>query len=106
MADIPQAKGTQTSHLTGRANILSKINFVNYTKSKSTFEQRILRGSMLLGIISFVSAVVFLLTGCSTYQVTKPDYLAYLDTVKAGQVDTGKMWTFDNPPIDYFKKNI
>lgn len=25
-----------------------------------------------------------------------------LDTVKAGKFDTGKMWTFDNPPVDYF----
>ncbi len=46
----------------------------------------------------------FLLTGCTTYQATKPTYLAYLDTVKAGQFDNGKMWTFDYPPIDYFKK--
>ncbi|CUS82600.1 hypothetical protein JGI10_00791 [Candidatus Kryptonium thompsonii] len=55
-------------------------------------------------LLLFLFFVVFLLTGCSTYQVTKPDYLAYLDTVKAGQFDTGKMWTFDYPPIDYFKK--
>lgn len=27
-----------------------------------------------------------------------------LDTVKAGRFDTGKMWTFEFPPIDYFKK--
>lgn len=26
-----------------------------------------------------------------------------LDTVKAGKFDTGKMWTFDYPPKDYFK---
>ncbi len=26
-----------------------------------------------------------------------------LDTVKAGKFDTGKMWTFEYPPIDYFK---
>jgi len=24
------------------------------------------------------------------------------DTVKAGKLDVGKMWTFENPPIDYF----
>lgn len=28
----------------------------------------------------------------------------YPDTVKAGRFDTGKMWTFDNPPIDYLKE--
>jgi len=27
-----------------------------------------------------------------------------LDTVKAGKFDTGKMWTFDYPPVDYFEK--
>lgn len=26
-----------------------------------------------------------------------------LDTVKAGKFDTGKMWTFEYPPIDYFE---
>jgi hypothetical protein len=27
-----------------------------------------------------------------------------LDTVKAQQFDTGKMWTFDFPPVDYFRE--
>ena len=27
-----------------------------------------------------------------------------LDTVKAGRFDTGKMWTFEYPPTDYFKE--
>ncbi|MGE5682680.1 MAG: S46 family peptidase, partial [Bacillota bacterium] len=27
-----------------------------------------------------------------------------LDTVKAQRFDTGKMWTFDNPPVEYFKE--
>ena len=27
-----------------------------------------------------------------------------LDTVKAGRFDMGKMWTFDNPPLDYFEE--
>lgn len=27
-----------------------------------------------------------------------------LDTVKMQQFDMGKMWTFDNPPLDYFEK--
>ncbi len=27
-----------------------------------------------------------------------------LDTVTAGRFDTGKMWTFDNPPLDYFEE--
>ncbi len=25
-----------------------------------------------------------------------------LDTVRAGRFDQGRMWTFDNPPVDYF----
>jgi len=28
----------------------------------------------------------------------------WLDTVKAGKFDNGKMWTFDHPPLDYFKE--
>jgi len=28
---------------------------------------------------------------------------SWLDTVKAGTFDNGKMWTFDYPPLDYFK---
>ncbi|MFC2093860.1 S46 family peptidase [Bacteroidota bacterium] len=27
-----------------------------------------------------------------------------LDTVRAGRFDMGKMWTFDNPPLDYFEE--
>ncbi len=27
-----------------------------------------------------------------------------LDTVKAGKFDTGKMWTFEYPPLEYFKQ--
>ncbi len=27
-----------------------------------------------------------------------------LDEVKAGKFDNGKMWTFDNPPLEYFKE--
>lgn len=34
----------------------------------------------------------------ATQQVTWENY----DTVKAGKFDTGKMWTFDFPPVDYF----
>ena len=32
------------------------------------------------------------------------DYDYNLDTVKAGRFDTGKMWTFEYPPIDYLKE--
>jgi len=54
--------------------------------------------------IVIILTSILLLSGCATQQVTRPDYLAYLDTVKAGQFDTGKMWTFDYPPMDYLSK--
>jgi len=50
--------------------------------------------------------LAFLLQGCTTTQVTMPDRSGTngLDTVKAGLFDTGKMWTFDYPPTDYFAR--
>ncbi len=56
---------------------------------------------------SYVIYSIFILTlaGCSTYKsVTKPDYQPSYETVKAGQFDNGKMWTFDFPPMQYFDK--
>ena len=56
---------------------------------------------------SFLSVVVVLvLTGCSTQQATRSDLPGHidLDKVQAGQFDTGKMWTFDFPPMDYFAR--
>ncbi|HEX9739821.1 MAG TPA: S46 family peptidase, partial [Ignavibacteriaceae bacterium] len=55
--------------------------------------------------ISFLFA--FLIIGCSSSVETiktDPDVNSWinLDTVKAGKFDTGKMWTFEYPPIDYF----
>jgi len=46
------------------------------------------------------------LVGCSSYQATQsasPNLFFNPDTVKAGRFDNGKMWTFDNPPTQYFK---
>jgi hypothetical protein len=62
--------------------------------------------------ISFGILAVFVIgIGCSSpQQSTKGEATApsgahlNLDTVKAGQFDTGKMWTFDFPPMEYFKK--
>lgn len=50
-------------------------------------------------------AAVLTLAGCSSYQVTRSPFQTYFnpDTVKAGRFDNGKMWTFDNPPVKYFK---
>ncbi|MCX6122909.1 MAG: S46 family peptidase [Ignavibacteriales bacterium] len=56
---------------------------------------------------SFVSfVVVVILAGCSTQQATRSDMSRHIDLekVQAGQYDTGKMWTFDFPPVDYFAK--
>ena len=56
------------------------------------------------GFISFIWAL--LLIGCLTQQATRIQ-IAHnnnLEKVLAGQFDTGKMWTFDCPPMDYFAK--
>ena len=59
------------------------------------------KGFPLLLLAAFV-----LLSGCSSEQAMKPESAPGLDLkmVKAGKFDTGKMWTFDYPPIDYFKR--
>ena len=44
----------------------------------------------------------FLLTGLLGPSVAQPT--AVTDSTKGGPLDLGKMWTFDNPPTDYFKK--
>jgi hypothetical protein len=55
-----------------------------------------------------LSALVYL-TGCSSSlqppdkSTVAPGWLN-LDTIKAGRFDTGKMWTFEYPPVDYFKE--
>jgi hypothetical protein len=53
---------------------------------------------------SIVLAIFF--QGCSTQQTVKSSAYNYInfDTVHAGQYDTGKMWTFDFPPVEYFTK--
>lgn len=59
-------------------------------------------------------ALFLFLVGCSSstqMQQTKTDYVPkvpqmhgiVLDTVKAQRFDTGRMWTFDYPPLDYFE---
>ncbi len=47
---------------------------------------------------------ILLVTSCSTSEnaiqtVSKVNY----DTVKAGKFDTGRMWTFEDAPVEYFK---
>ncbi|MEI7812235.1 MAG: S46 family peptidase [Ignavibacteria bacterium] len=47
-------------------------------------------------------------SGCSTgTRVSSKDSTIYgvnPDTIKAQRFDTGKMWTFDNPPVEYFRE--
>jgi len=49
-------------------------------------------------------ASFLLLVGCSSQPATKMESSQSYETVKAGQFDNGKMWTFDFPPVDYFAK--
>ncbi len=64
--------------------------------------------AMMLKILSiglFLSLVVA--GGCSSQRevMTQPTATMFsVDTVTAGQFDTGKMWTFDYPPLEYFKQ--
>ncbi|MHC1736657.1 MAG: S46 family peptidase [Ignavibacteriaceae bacterium] len=65
-------------------------------------------------MLSYFISVLFVLLyiGCGSSSVTqtttdvpkeKTTSWLNLDTVKAGPFDTGRMWTFDFPPKDYFK---
>lgn len=45
---------------------------------------------------------LFLTFSFSSVYAQSSDWMN-LDTVKAGKFDTGKMWTFEYPPMDYFK---
>jgi hypothetical protein len=65
-----------------------------------------MRRSFLLSVLPAAFCSLFILVGCSTYQGTRPELTGQVnvDTVRAGLFDTGKMWTFDYPPIDYFEK--
>lgn len=50
--------------------------------------------------------IATMMVGCSSYQAVQSSPNLYFnpDTVKAGRFDSGKMWTFDNPPTQYFKE--
>jgi len=57
--------------------------------------------------LNFSFVFMFLMIRCSSsVETTSNNSDSYswinLDTVKAGKFDTGKMWTFEYPPIDYF----
>jgi hypothetical protein len=50
--------------------------------------------------------VIFVVSGCSSSQngTRVSNSWLKLDTVQAGKYDTGTMWTFDYPPLEYFQK--
>lgn len=60
--------------------------------------------------LSILAAVLFLVgfQGCTQTSTVSSTSTATswikLDTIKAGKFDTGKMWTFDFPPKEYFKQ--
>ena len=56
-------------------------------------------------LIMVAAVAAMAIAGCTSYQATKSSSGLYFnpDTVKAGQFDTGKMWTFDYPPTKYFE---
>ncbi len=66
--------------------------------------------SSLIKILSIAGLLIF--SSCSTSKnITKTTAAASdsyswlkLDTVKAGKFDNGRMWTFEYPPLDYFKQ--
>ncbi len=64
-----------------------------------------LRAILRSSAVILLASLVFF-AGCSSVQGTRPEmtHQQGLENVKAGQFDTGKMWTFDFPPVDYFKK--
>ena len=65
-----------------------------------------------LGLQAIIILFLILAAGCSStsqmQQNAKSTSGSYnwlnLDTVKAGKFDTGRMWTFDYPPVKYFEK--
>ena len=66
---------------------------------------RFLFGFVAKRIALSVILISLFMSSSSTAQVsTKDANWMNLDTVKAGKFDTGKMWTFEYPPMDYFSE--
>ena len=57
-----------------------------------------MRKSILHSVILLSVILIAHFASAQTYYDINPD------TVKAQKFDMGKMWTFENPPIDYFEK--
>ncbi len=74
---------------------------------KQAQASEIKRNSLLFRSVSaLLITFATVIAGCSSYQATQSSPNLYFnpDTVKAGRFDTGKMWTFDNPPTQYFQE--
>ncbi len=65
-----------------------------------------------IGLSAVILMMVILAAGCSSSSQIQNETTSInagsfaginLDTVKAGRFDTGRMWTFDYPPIKYFE---
>ena len=54
-------------------------------------------------IQSYFLALLIIVSFTSTNILAQSNDWLGLDTIKAGKFDTGKMWTFEFPPMDYFK---
>lgn len=57
-----------------------------------------------LSVTSLIIVFIILIAGCAptTQVVYEPAAEPAIEAVPAGQFDTGRMWTFDFPPIEYF----
>jgi hypothetical protein len=63
------------------------------------------RNYVINWLILFSITLVILSEGCSGSGLQKPSSeFSWIDfdTIKAGRFDTGKMWTFEYPPLKYF----
>ncbi|MBK7630981.1 MAG: S46 family peptidase [Ignavibacteriales bacterium] len=58
-------------------------------------------GNISKGIALFV--ILFSLFSSIQVSAQSTEWMN-LDTIKAGQFDSGKMWTFEYPPMDYFRQ--
>ena len=51
-----------------------------------------------------LQSIIIQLTFLTAVLYSQQYYGIDIDTVKAQKFDMGKMWTFENPPLDYFEK--
>ncbi|QQS36765.1 MAG: S46 family peptidase [Ignavibacteriales bacterium] len=61
------------------------------------------QSKFVLRIVSLVTIVLFAVYPINTFGQNDGQSWLNLDTVKAGKFDTGRMWTFEFPPLDYFE---